>query len=187
MGSFIPTTTDNEICNNLNNRFSQLPVDPKNSGGIKMIDSVRVQDGKEGGLLFSRKLNLARLAYRLGGYPADPSARLRWYFFLRRMLPHATKVAISAVLETVMGDSSIKQVIFQTIPDGTITTEFELDPNNSHAPTFQNLPSTANPAVNVKTCVVLLRCFYDDALPNPINEPDPPNPQNPEVGPPIIP
>jgi hypothetical protein len=104
------------------------------------------------------------------------------------MLPHDTKVAISAVLEKVMGDSSIKQVHFDLIHDSTITHEFELDPSNSTTPQTQNLPSTANPAVNVKTCVMVLRCFYDEPLPdpNPAFEVDPPNPKNPEATPVII-
>src|ERR1700686_2424266 len=107
MGSFIPTPNDSVICAALNNRFSDAP-DPNADAAnpVKtMIGSVRFQDGKEGGLLFSRKLNLARLAHRLGGVPIDPQSRRRWFFLLRRMLPHATKVAISAVLETVMGNS----------------------------------------------------------------------------------
>jgi hypothetical protein len=189
MGSFIPTPNDSVICAALNNRFSDAP-DPNADAAnpVKtMIGSVRFQDGKEGGLLFSRKLNLARLAHRLGGVPNDPQSRRRWFFLLRRMLPHATKVAISAVLETVMGDSSIKQVYFDLVHDGSITTEFELDPRNSKVPQIQNLPSTANPATNVKTCVILLRCFYDEALPEAPNEPDPPDPANPEAGPIVLP
>jgi hypothetical protein len=191
MGSFINSPNDSLICAALNDRFSDAPdpnADPANP--VKtMIGSVRFQDGKEGGLLFSRKLNLARLAYRLGGVPTDPASRRRWFFLLRRMLPHDTKVAVSAVLEKVMGDSSIKQVHFDLVHDSTITHEFELDPNNSKVPQTQSLPSTANPAVNVKTCVLLLRCFYDEPIPdpNPAFEVDPPNPHNPEAPPVIIP
>jgi hypothetical protein len=191
MGSFINSPNDSVICAALNNRFSDAP-DPNADAANPvqtMIGSVRFQDGKEGGLLFSKKLNLARLAYRLGGVPTDPSSRRRWFFLLRRMLPHNTKVAISAVLEKVMGDSSIKQVHFDLIHDSTITHEFELDPGDSNVPQTQSLPSTANPAVNVKTCVMLLRCFYDEPLPdpNPAFEVDPPNPNNPEALPVIIP
>jgi hypothetical protein len=189
MGAFIPTPNDNEICAALNNRFSDAPdpnADAQNNEKT-MIGSVRFQDGKEGGLLFGRKLNLARLAHRLGGVPKDAQSRLRWFFLLRRMLPHATKIAISNVLEAVMGDPSIKQVHFDLVHDGSITTEFELDPKNSKIPQTQNLPSTAHPATNVKTCVILLRCFYDDALPQPANELDPPHPENPEVAPIILP
>jgi hypothetical protein len=188
MGAFISTPNDLSICAALNKRFSDAPdplADPANPDKT-MIGSVRFQDGKEGGLLFSKKLNLARLAYRLGGVPVDPKSRLRWFFLLRRMLPHATKVAISAVLEAVMGDASIKQVVFNLVHDSTITTEFELDPNNSNVPQTQNLPSTANPKVKVKTCVMLLRCYYDEPLPDPAAESDPPNPNNPEVAPIII-
>jgi hypothetical protein len=191
MGSFINSPNDSIILVALNNRFSDAPdpnADPTNPDKT-MIGSVRFHDGKEGGLLFSRKLNLARLAHRLGGVPTDPQSRRRWFFLLRRMLPHDTKVAISAVLEKVMGDPSIKQVHFDLTHDSSIKHEFELDPSNSNVPQTQSLPSTANPAVNVKTCVMLLRCFYDEPLPDPnaAFEFDPPKPHNPEVPPPIIP
>jgi hypothetical protein len=189
MGGFIPTPNDKDICAALNNRFSDA-ADPNADAANPektMIGSVRFQDGKEGGLLFGRRLNLARLAYRLGGVPNNAQSRLRWFFLLRRMLPHPTKVAISNVLEAVMGDPSIKQVHFDLVHDGSITTEFELDPKNSNVPQIQNLPSTANPTKNVKTCVMLLRCFYDEALPEAPNEPDPPNPENPEAVPTILP
>ena len=190
MGSFINSPSDSVICAALNNRFSDSPdpnADPANPVQT-MIGSVRFQDGNEGGLLFSRKLNLARLAHRLGGVPTDPASRRRWFFLLRRMLPHNTKVAISAVLEKVMGDSSIKQVHFDLIHDSTITHEFELDPGNSNVPQTQSLPSTTNPSVKVKTCVMLLRCFYDEPLPdpNPAFEVDPPKPNNQEAPPVII-
>ena len=191
MGSFINTPNDAIIIAALNKRFSNLP-DPNAvtaNPDKTMLGSVRWQDQQEGGLLFSRKLNLARLAYRLGGVPTDPQSRRRWFFLLRRMLPHDTKVAISAVLEAVMADTTIKQVQFNLTHDSTITYEFELDPNNSNVPQTQNLPSAANSKVNVKTCVLLLRCFYDEPLPdpNPAFELDPPAAQNPEVGPPTIP
>jgi hypothetical protein len=189
MGGFIPTPNDTDICTALNTRFSDA-LDPNADTANPektMIGSVRFQDGKEGGLLFGRKLNLARLAHRLGAVPTDAQSKLRWFFLLRRMLPHATKVAISNVLETVMGDSSIKQVHFDVVHDGSITTEFELDPQNSKVPQIQNLPSTADPTKKVKTCVMLLRCFYDEALPDAPNEPDPPNPVNPEVAPIVLP
>jgi hypothetical protein len=191
MGSFINSPSDSVICAALNDRFSDSP-DPNadSANPVKtMIGSVRFQDGKEGGLLFSRKLNLARLAHRLGGVPTDPASRRRWFFLLRRMLPHDTKVAVSAVLEAVMGDPSIKQVHFDLTHDSTITHEFELDPGNSNVPQTTPFASTANPKVNVKTCIMLLRCFYDEPLPdpNPAFEVDPPKPHNPEVPPTIIP
>jgi hypothetical protein len=189
MGGLIPTPVDQQICAALNNRFSDAPdpaADPANPEKT-MIGSVRFHDQKEGGLLFSRKLNLARLAHRLGCVPAGAGDRLRWFFLLRRLLPHQTKVAISSVLETVMGDSSIKQIVFDVTHDGTITNEFELDPQNSGVPKTKSLPSKANPATNVKTCVMLLRCFYDDPLPDPRGEADPPVAHNPEVPPVIIP
>ena len=63
---------------------------------------------------------------------------------------------------------------------------FELDPNNSHVPQTRNMPSMANPAQNLKTCVMLLRCFYDESLPDPQNEPDPTVANNPEATPVII-
>lgn len=191
MGSFINTPNDSEIIKALNDRFSDAHdpnADPTNTDKT-MIGSVRFQDQKEAGLLFSRKLNLARLAHRLGGVPTDPQSRRRWFFLLRRMLPHDTKVAISAVLNAVMGDPSIKQVHFDLIHDLTITHEFELDPGNSHVPNTSPFASKANPAVKVKTCMMLLRSFYDEPLPdpNPAFEVDPPNPHNPEVPPIIIP
>ena len=191
MGAFINSPNDSIIVAALNNRFSDAPdpnADPANADKT-MIGSVRFQDGREGGLLFSRKLNLARLAYRLGGVPTDPQSRRRWFFLLRRMLPHKTKVAISAVLEAVMGDSSIRQVHFDLVHDSTISNEFELDPGDSHVPQTTAFASTANPAVNVKTCMILLRCFYDEPLPdpNPAFEVDPPKAQNPEVLPIILP
>jgi hypothetical protein len=188
MGSLIKSGYDQQICNALNTRFSDLP-DPGAEAGnpdMTMLGSVRYQDLKESGLLFSRKLNLARLAHRLNTVPADAGAKLRWFFLLRRGLPHETKVAISAVLETVMGDTSIKQVYFDAVHDGTITTQFELDPKNSHVPKTKPLPSMALPGTNVKTCIMLLRCFYDEALPNPVGEPDPPAANNPEAPPEII-
>jgi hypothetical protein len=189
MGGFIPTPNDQDICAALNQRFSDAPDPNADAANPEktMIGSVRFQDGKEGGLLFGRKLNLARLAHRLGGVPKNPQSRLRWFFLLRRMLPHATKVAISNVLEAVMGDPSIKQVHFDLVHDGSIVSEFELDPKNSKVPQTQNLPSAANPSKNVKTCVMLLRCFYDEALPDAPNEPDPPTPANPEAGPALLP
>lgn len=130
MGSFIPTPNDQAICKALNKRFSDLDdpnADPANPEKT-MIGSVRFLDQQSGGLLFGRKLNLARLAHRLGGVPGDAKSRLRWFFLLRRMLPHATKVAISNVLEAVMGDSSIKQVHFDLVHDGTITNELNWTP-----------------------------------------------------------
>ncbi len=191
MGSFINSPNDSIILTALNNRFSDKPdpnADPANPDKT-MIGSVRFLDGKEAGLLFSRKLNLARLAYRLGGVPIDPQSRRRWFFLLRRLLPHKTKVAISAVLETVMGDSSIKQVHFDLTHDSTITNEFELDPGDSHVPTTTSFASMNNPAVKVKTCMILLRCFYDEPLPdpNPAFEIDPPKAQNPEAQPIVLP
>ena len=191
MGGFINTPNDQIILNALNNRFSDATdpnADPANPDKT-MIGSVRFQDAKEGGLLFSRHLNLARLAYRLGGVPNDPQSRRRWFFLLRRMLPHDTKVAISAVLEAVMGDSTIKQVHFDLTHDSTITHEFELDPHNSNTPETMDFVSTANPKLKVKTCIMLLRCFYDEPLPdpNPAFEVDPPDPKNQEQPPIIIP
>jgi hypothetical protein len=190
VGSFINSPNDSIILAGLNNRFSDAPDPHAEAANTDktMIGSVRFQDGKEGGLLFSKKLNLARLAYRLGGVPTDQQSRRRWFFLLRRMLPHDTKVAISAVLEAVMGDPSIKQVNFNLIHDSSITYEFELDPGNSNVPNTQQFPSTANPAVNVKTCMILLRCFYNEPLPdpNPAFEVDPPIAQNPEAQPIII-
>jgi hypothetical protein len=193
MGSFINSPNDSIIVAALNNRFSdaQDPHADAANPDKTMIGSVRFLDGKEGGLLFSRKLNLARLAYRLGGVPpaTDPQSRRRWFFLLRRMLPHATKVAISAVLEAVMGDSTIKQVHFDLIHDSSITHEFELDPGNSQVPHTTAFASTAHPAVTVKTCMMLLRCFYDEPLPdpNPAFEVDPPKAQNPEAQPTVLP
>jgi hypothetical protein len=189
MGSLIKTGYDQQICDALNRRFSDLPdanADAANNDKT-MLGSVRFQDLKENGLLFSRKLNLARLAHRLNTVPNNQSAKLRWFYVLRRGLPHETKVAINAVLEAVMGDSSIKQVYFDAIHDGSITSQFELDPNNSHVPKTKDLPSMAHGNTNVKTCIMLLRCFYDEPLPNPINEPDPPVANNPEAAPEIIP
>ena len=185
MGGLIPTPNDQEICAALNKRFSDLNdpnADPQNPEKT-MIGSVRFLDGMEGGLLFGRNLNLARIAFRLGGVPSDHRSRLRWFFLLRRSLPRPTKVAISKVLEKVMGTPSIKQVHFDVVHDGSIATEFELDPRNSTTPQIQNLPSTKDPSRKVKTCVILLRCHFDEPLPDPINEPDPPDPVNPESGP----
>ncbi|GKQ55284.1 hypothetical protein [Bradyrhizobium sp. Ce-3] len=188
MGALIPSPNDQQICAALSNRFSDMHDPNAEAANLDktMLGSVRFQDQKESGLLFSRRLNLARLAHRLSSAPANQAARLRWFFLLRRGLPHATKVAISAVLNAVMGDSSIKQVHFDAVHDSTITTEFELDPNNSHVPQTRNMPSMANPAQNVKTCVMLLRCFYDEPLPDPQNEPDPPAANNAEATPIII-
>jgi hypothetical protein len=189
MGAFINSQADQEICDALTRRFSDLP-DPNAEAGNPektMIGSVRFQDGKEGGLLFGRRHNLARLAHRLGGVPAAQQSKLRWFFLLRRMLPRETKTAISAVLETVMGDSSIKQVKFMVDHSGAITRDFELDPNNSNVPQTQNLASVHDPKTLVKTCVMLLHCKLDEPLPDPdpAVEIDPPAPHNPEV-PPII-
>jgi hypothetical protein len=189
MGGFIPSPADTEICTALSNRFSNKPDPNADAGNPEktMIGSVRFLDGKEGGLLFGRKLNLARLAHRLKGVPSDPKSKLRWFFLLRRMLPHETKVAISAVLEAVMGDPSIRQVTFNLVHDGSIKRDFELDPKDSNTPQTQNLPSAADPTNKVKTCVMLLRCKVDEPLPDPISEPDPPVAENPEAGPTLIP
>jgi hypothetical protein len=75
---------------------------------------------------------------------------LRWFFLLRRGLPHETKVAISAVLEAVMADTTIKQVYFDAVHDGSITTQFEFDPKNSNVPKTNDMPSMAHPGTNVK-------------------------------------
>jgi hypothetical protein len=187
MGSFINSQADQEICDALTRRFSDLP-DPNAEAGNPektMIGSVRHQDGKEQGLLFGRNHNLARLAHRLGGVPASQQSKLRWFFLLRKMLPRETKTAINAVLETVMGDPTIRQVKFMVDHTGGIALDFELDPRNSHVPQTQNLPSVHNPKASVKTCVMLLHCKLDEPLPDPRNEPDPPDPVNPEV-PPIV-
>jgi hypothetical protein len=189
MGGLIPTPNDQEICARLNKRFSDLPdphANPQNPEKT-MIGSVRFLDSQEGGLLFGRNLNLARLAHRLGGVPSDQASRLRWFFLLRRSLPRPTKVAISKVLEKVMGAPSIKQVFFDVVHDGSVAAEFELDPGNSTTPQIQNLPSAKDPTRKVKTCVILLRCHFDEPLPDPRNEPDPPVPVNPESGPTNLP
>jgi hypothetical protein len=189
MGSLISTPNDQDICDALNNRFSDATDPSAETANPEktMIGSVRFQDLKEGGLLFGRNLNLARLAHRLGTVPKDGDAKLRWFFLLRKSLPHETKKAISAVLEAVMGEPSIKQVVFDVIHDGHIADEFELDPRNSHVPKTKNLPSKEHPGRNVKTCIMLLRCRTDDPLPDPRNEADPPVGNNPEASPEIIP
>jgi hypothetical protein len=189
MGSFINSQADQEICDALTHRFSDLPDPNAETGNPEktMIGSVRHQDGKEQGLLFGRNPNLARLAHRLGGVPASQQSKLRWFFLLRRMLPRETKKAISAVLESVMGDPSIRQVKFMVDHSGAISLDFELDPSNSHVPQTQNLPSVRNPKTSVKTCVMLLHCKLDEPLPDAGSEKDPPDPVNPEAPPVIIP
>ena len=189
MGSFINSQEDQEICDALTKRFSDLPDSNAEAGNPEktMIGSVRHQDGKEQGLLFGRNLNLARLAHRLGGVPtSSQQSKLRWFFLLRKMLPRETKKAISAVLETVMGDPSIKQVKFMVDHSSAIALDFELDPSNSHVPQTQKLASMRHPDTLVKTCVMLLHCKVDEPLPDPRNEKDPPDPVNPEVAPEII-
>jgi hypothetical protein len=140
--------------------------------------------------MFSKKPNLARLAFRLGAVPglapAFANARLRWFFLLRRMLPYDTQVAISSVLDQVMSDTTIKQVLFYVTHDSGIELDFELDPQNSGVPTTKDMPSTAAPGTLVKTCIMLLRCYYDEQLPDAPTEPDPPVANNPESPPPII-
>jgi hypothetical protein len=153
-----------------------------------MIGSVRFQDGKEKGVLFLHPHNLARLAHRLGGVPSATKNRLRWFYLLRRMLPHETKIAISTVLEAVMGDSTIKQVQFFVQHTGGITRDFELNPSNSNVPQTKNLPSANKPTTSVKTCVMMLNCRSDEPLPDPdpTIEVDPPVPQVAEALPVVI-
>ncbi len=176
MGALIPTGPDQDICASLTQRFSDQPdrvADP--TGATSYIDVVRNHhNNKE--RLFDSNHSLHRVTWRLGGLPQDPQARLRWYYFLRKILPHQTRDAIKHVLTKVMQNRTIVRCEFYVQYVSGITLPYELYPANS-----------GNPDMHGNVCHLTLQCQTDDLLPNPINEPHPPTPDNNEQPPAQLP
>ncbi len=173
MGALIPTGPDQEICANLTQRFSDQPdLTADLTGATSWIDVVRDHNNNQE-KLFDNNHHLHRVAWRLGGIPKmDQQARVRWYYFLRKILPHETRDAIKQVLNKVMRDTTIVRCEFYVYYVSGITLEYELYPSNS-----------GNPDMHGSVCYLTLQCKTDEPLPNPQQESDPPNPDNNEQQP----
>lgn len=175
MGSFIPSTSDNEICDNLTLRFSNQRKPNTNKTWLQHLQAHNAREP-----LFAPNRSLVRVAYRLAvsvaaaEVPAAKRNRHRWFHMLRKMLPPETDVAIRRVLSAVLDPANnIPFATFTTKPDSTINLAFELFPHNSGAPALQPDGS----------CLVKLLCKTDAVLPDPTTpENDPPTPDPNEQG-----
>ena len=186
MGSFINSQSDAEICEILNQRFS----DDVNSQGQTYLNELRdFFQNKEN--LFDGNHHLHRVFYRLAvsvtGGPSVPktaSSRLRWYHLLHGHLPPAVDQAIRGQLTAILSPATranpagaVDYVTFSTVHQPTSTgDQFELFDSNNATPT----PLTD--ANNKSYCAVILQCNVDQPLPD-ANEKDPPDPDGGEDGP----
>jgi hypothetical protein len=173
MGAFIPSVSDNEICDALNKRFSadRIPNRP-----ITYIQQLKNHAEK----LFDSNHHLHRVAHRLsvsvtGGasVPAVKKHRLRWFHLLHRLLPPETDAAIRQVLIAVLDPANnIDKAVFSTRP-APIGLAFELYPQNSGQPYVQTLGGQ-------NVCLLILECKVDQPLPDPQpgTENDPPDRDN---------
>jgi hypothetical protein len=178
MGGFINSQADNEICEALNNRFSD-DVDPDDDDGLTYLEQLRDHfRHREDFLDNSHSLNRVyhRLAITVTGrrVPRNKKSRHRWLFLLRSTLPAAVKKAIRGQLKAILGNPSINPAgatsytTFATRHVPTSTGTFELWPKNATSPTiFQD--------ANGKTyCTLILECHVDAPLTDSPDEPDPP-------------
>jgi hypothetical protein len=176
MGALIPTQYDNEICDNLNKRFSTDP-DPADNQGRSYIGHLRAVFAANNFL--DNTHHLHRVAYLLavsvtGGpsVPASKKHRLRWYHLLHKLLPRDTDRAIRDVLTTILknpnGDIAYAKFFARPAPIGL---DFEIYPQNSGQP-YLTWDANGN-----TYCQVFLDCKVDSALPDPSpgTENDPPD------------
>jgi hypothetical protein len=178
MGGFINSQSDNEICEVLNNRFS----DDVNANGQTYLDELR-QFFQNKEKLFSNSHKLNRIFHRLaisvtGGasVPKTKKSRLRWFHLLKGNLPAAVDQAIRGQLTAILSLASpdnpaggADYVTFSTVHQPTATgDQFELFDTNSSTP---NVLSDAN---GKSYCAVILRCNVDMALGDAPGENDPP-------------
>jgi hypothetical protein len=177
MGAFIPTQYDNEICDNLNKRFS-TDRDPADPQGRSYIEHLRALFASENFLDSGHHLH--RVAHRLavsvtGGasVPAVKKHRLRWFHLLHKLLPPQTDQAIRDVLTAVLKNpnGNIAYATFLARP-APIGLKFEIYPENSGQP-YLTWDSNGN-----TYCQVFLDCKEDRELPDPSpgEESDPPDP-----------
>jgi outer membrane biosynthesis protein TonB len=172
MGSFIPSTSDLEICDNLNKRFSNQSIPGKSLTWLQQL-----QNHNKNEKLFDGKHTLVRVAYRLAfsvagaEVPAVRKHRQRWFYLLHKLLPPATDAAIRQVLAAVLDPANnIAYAKFSTRP-APIGLDFELYPQSTGAPYLQ---FDAN---GIQYCMLILECKTDTQLPDPtVPENDPPDP-----------
>jgi hypothetical protein len=175
MGSLIPTTQDDLICQALNDRFSEAidpQCDPANPTKT-MIGSVRWHNSNHEHLFDDRGLH--RVAWRLiNDTPPDPDSRKRWYFLLRHpsspdALSATNRRDIKAALNVAMTDATIRQVKFQAVHVGGIVPRFEVVTFTSDE------ISTADKKTKIKTLTIVLQCKLDKQIPAAPGEHDPPH------------
>jgi hypothetical protein len=172
MGAFIPSVSDNEICDALTKRFS----DDRIASTQPLTYIQQLKNHAEN--LFDNNHHLHRVAHRLsvsvsGGssVPAVKKHRLRWFHLLHKLLPPETDAAIRKVLMAVLDPANnIDKAIFSTRP-APIGLAFELYPQNSGQP---YIPAGTN------DCLLILECKVDQPLPDPQpgTENDPPDPDH---------
>ena len=142
--------------------------------------------------LFDGTHRLHRLAWRFKSYPTDvadaQTSRKRWYFLLRsnkssNALSDTNRTDIRSALNNVMNDSTILQVLFQTVHDGSINTRFEVASSVGDEPDIPNDP-TGHTLVN--TLTLTLKCQLDQLIPKKPNELDPPTKDATERPPQVI-
>jgi hypothetical protein len=186
MGALIPTPADASIRNRATFRFSP-PI----------IEELRAHQKNTKEKLFDGKHSLARVAHRIHIQPkftafADQNSkrsRLRWWYFLRQLLPTETKNAINRILQQTLDDTDGKTISSVTF-DVTHTFPvpiFQLLPDNDTAPYI------INNSDGTVTYHMVLACPDDSNLPDPpptlAPEPDPPTPDKGEkpFAPPLTP
>src|SRR5262249_27143155 len=124
MGALIPVGSgpDKEIVDRLNDLFRD--------GNLATLRSHNRSEK-----LFDTHHRLARVAFRIGAYPArdyapaDPDARKKWFFFLHHELPPATQDAIKRVLADAMTRRSITGVLF-SVEENSAANHPHLFPSN---------------------------------------------------------
>jgi hypothetical protein len=176
MGALIPTQYDNEICDNLNKRFSTDP-DPADTQGRSYIEHLRALFAANN--FFDNTHHLHRVAHLLavsvtGGasVPASKKHRLRWFHLLHKLLPPQTDQAIRDVLTEVLknpnGNIAYAKFFARPAPIGL---KFEVYPQNSGQP-YLTRDANGN-----TYCQVFLDCKDDTELPDPRpgEEHDPPD------------
>ena len=176
-GGFINSQADNEICEVLNKRFSDQVIP---SGGRTYIAVLRDHFQNRENFLDGNH-HLHRVFHRLaisvtGGsrVPKYNQSRYRWLFLLRTNLPAAVIAAIKGQLAAILGPANahpagaVDYVTFLTRHVKTGTGTFELWSQNSTVPVIYN------DANGKSYCKMVLECNTDEALPDSMNETDPP-------------
>src|SRR5436309_11757771 len=96
MGSVIPTGPDAQICSALTDRFSERMV-----GGVSRIDRLRRHQTNTGEQFFDAGHHLHRLAHRFRGVPKVKKHKLRWFAFLRMILPTQAPDTVDAIKDVL--------------------------------------------------------------------------------------